>query len=73
MGGEESDDRTMNSLAPLLEQFSLPEISTVLRRTVLISLALGVIALVATLFLGEVLGGSGHASASSSASSISGS
>ncbi len=59
VGGEESDDRTMNSLAPLLEQFTLPEISSVLRRTVLIALAVGVVAIVATLFLGAVLGGLG--------------
>jgi hypothetical protein len=49
----------MNSLAPLLEQFTLPEISTVLRRTVLIGLAVGVVAFVTTLFLGQALGGLG--------------
>jgi hypothetical protein len=49
----------MNSLGPLLEQFSLPEISSVLRRTVFVALALGVIAVIATLFLADPLLGLG--------------
>ncbi|MHB8244677.1 MAG: ATP synthase subunit I [Acidimicrobiales bacterium] len=49
----------MNSLGPLLEQFSLPEISSVLKRTVFAALGLGVIAVVATLFLANPLFGLG--------------
>ncbi|HLI43793.1 MAG TPA: ATP synthase subunit I [Acidimicrobiales bacterium] len=49
----------MNSLGPLLEQFSLPEISSVLKRTVFTALGLGVVAVVATLFVSQPLFGLG--------------
>lgn len=49
----------MNSLGPLLEQFSLPEISRVLRRTIFAALGIGVVAVVATLFVSQPLFGLG--------------
>jgi hypothetical protein len=49
----------MNSLGPLLEQFSLPEISSVLKRTVFTALGFGVVAVVATLFVSQPLFGLG--------------
>jgi hypothetical protein len=49
----------MNALSNLVEQFSLPEISRVLRRTVLLGLALGVVAVIATLFVSDPLFGLG--------------
>jgi hypothetical protein len=49
----------MNSLGPLLEQFSLPEISSVLKRTVFTALGFGVVAVVATLFVAQPLFGLG--------------
>lgn len=49
----------MNGLAPLLEQFTLPEISRVLKRTVFAALGVGVVAVIATLFLSAPLFGLG--------------
>ncbi|MGO9197317.1 MAG: hypothetical protein ACLQK4_09335 [Acidimicrobiales bacterium] len=49
----------MNSLGALLEQFSLPEISSVLKRTVFAALGIGVVAVVATLFVSQPLFGLG--------------
>ncbi|MGH9298976.1 MAG: hypothetical protein ACRDZT_03605 [Acidimicrobiales bacterium] len=49
----------MNGLAPLLEQFTLPEISRVLRRTIFAALGIGVAAVIATLFLSYPLFGLG--------------
>lgn len=49
----------MNSLAALLEQFSLPELTRVLRRTALSALVLAVVGLVVAAFLSEVAFGWG--------------
>jgi hypothetical protein len=49
----------MNSLGPLLEQFSLPEISSVLKRTIFAALGIGVVAVIATLFASQPLFGLG--------------
>lgn len=56
---EEDDYGDMNSLGALLEQFSLPEISSVLKRTVFAALGLGVVAVIVTLFLSNPLFGLG--------------
>ncbi len=45
----------MNSLAALLEQFSLPELTRVLRRTVLSSIAVGVVGFLVAAFLSAVI------------------
>lgn len=49
----------MNGLGSLVEQFSLPEISRVLKRTVVIGLVLGAIALIIAGVLGHILFGAG--------------
>jgi hypothetical protein len=49
----------MNSLAALLEQFSLPELTRVLRRTALVALAAAAAALLASAFLGAAIFGWG--------------
>lgn len=49
----------MNGIGALVEQFSLPEISRVLKRTVIIALVAGAIAIIVSGLLGHILFGVG--------------
>ncbi len=49
----------MNGIGALVEQFSLPEISRVLKRTVIIGFVLGAVAIVVSGLVGQILFGVG--------------